>query len=112
MRQSPTARAIRWCWQQIQEGTPPNVEELAAYLHMSSRTLNRQFQRELGKSARDYILNLRMERAAQSLRANPDWTVDRVSQDAGFSNQSAFTAAFRAWSGFSPRDYRKKSVSA
>ena len=102
------AKGIRWSWQNIQEGSPPTVEELSAYLRMSSRSLNRLFQTELNTTAREFLLTQRMERAAQMLRQEPDWSILRIANEAGFTNQSAFTDAFSRWSGQQPRDYRKE----
>lgn len=100
------ARGIRWSWLRIQGGVPPTVEEVAAELGMSARTLNRLFQGELETTTRDFLLRLRMERAAQTLRAHPKRNVQQVSNEAGFSNQGAFSSAFRAWSGMTPRAFR------
>lgn len=102
-----TARGIRWSWERIQSGAPPTVQELASFMNMSSRNLNRQFQRELDTTARDFLLNLRMERAAQMLLSHPDLLIQRVAEEAGFSNQSTFSSAFQTWSGQQPRAYRK-----
>jgi AraC-like DNA-binding protein len=103
----PTAQAIRWSWRRIQDGLPPTVEELATHLNMSSRNLNRQFTRELGRSTREFLLELRMERAAQVLRAAPDRSIEAVAAEAGFTNQGAFAKSFRMWNGMTPRDYRR-----
>ncbi|MCC5843264.1 MAG: helix-turn-helix domain-containing protein [Verrucomicrobia bacterium] len=100
------AKGIRWTWRHVQRGHPPTVEELAAHLTMSARTLNRLFQQELQQTARTFLLELRMERAAQMLREKPDWSVQRIAEEAGFTNQGAFASAFRVWSGQSPREWR------
>jgi LacI family transcriptional regulator len=100
------ARGIRWSWGRIQKQQPPSVEELAAHLGMSSRTLNRLFQSELNRSAREFLLNLRMELAAQALKHESSLSIFDVAHIAGFTNQSAFAAAFRTWSGSTPREYR------
>ncbi|MCC5788014.1 MAG: helix-turn-helix domain-containing protein [Opitutales bacterium] len=101
------AWGIRWSWTRIQGGEPPTVEEMASYLKMSSRTLNRLFQSELSQTARGFLLTLRMERAAQTLQQNPQYSIQRVAEEAGFTNQGAFTSTFRSWSGQNPREYRK-----
>lgn len=102
------AKGLRWSWSEIQNGRPPNVEDLAARLGMSARSLNRLFQQDLNQTARDFLLTLRMERAAQILRAFPDRSIQQISEEAGFSNQGTFASAFRAWSGLKPREYRAK----
>ncbi|MCC5843940.1 MAG: helix-turn-helix domain-containing protein [Verrucomicrobia bacterium] len=102
------ALGIRWAWQRIQSGFPPSVEEFAACLNMSSRSLNRLFREELNESARTFLLNLRMERAAQILRAHPERSIQQVAAESGFTNQGAFSGAFRNWSGRQPRDYRRE----
>ena len=104
------ARGIRWSWGRIQAEQSPSVEELATHLGMSARTLNRLFQSELHQNAREFLLNLRMELAAQTLQQRPELSILNIAQIAGFSNQSAFTAAFRSWSGMTPRDYRAKNT--
>ena len=104
------AKGLRWSWSEIQRGRPPNVGELAARLGMSARSLNRLFRDELQQSARDFLLTLRMERAAQVLRTFPERPIQHISDEAGFSNQGTFASAFRAWSGLKPSEYREDST--
>jgi AraC-like DNA-binding protein len=77
---------------------------IAARLGVSERTLRRKLD-EAGVSHRALLDDVRRERALR-LIASDRLRVVEVAQRVGFSDPSAFAAAFRRWTGAAPRAAR------
>jgi AraC-like DNA-binding protein len=77
---------------------------MAAAMCMSRRTL----QRKLGEAELSYKALLEKTRHDLALRYldDPSKTVTDITFLLGFSEQSAFTRAFKRWSGKAPTAYR------
>lgn len=90
----------------LQEGCP-TAEVIAGHLHMSGRTLHRRLHDE-GVVFRDLLREIRMTLAEQYLK-DGKMTLPEVALMLGYSEQSAFTRAFRQWFGVSPRRYQRNS---
>ena len=86
------------------EGT---AQEAAKQLHMSARTL----QRKLAEANTTYVQLVDDARKDLALRyiEDPRRSVTDITFSLGFSQPSAFTRAFKRWTGLSPSDYRTKS---
>jgi AraC-like DNA-binding protein len=83
-------------------------EEMAQQLNMSRRTL----QRKLADAETTYQQLVDTTRRELALRyiENPSQSITDITFMLGFSQQSAFTRAFRRWTGYAPREYRVRSV--
>ena len=57
-----------------------------------------------------FIQRARLIRAMQLLMANRGETITEIGLEAGYSNHSAFTSAFRKLIGLTPSNFRKGSV--
>lgn len=82
------------------------AREIAEQVGLSEFHFNRLFRAEVGETVTEYIRRHRLDLAAMRLR----WTDDDISlvaHDAGYSSQEAFTRAFSARIGKSPRRYRQ-----
>jgi AraC-like DNA-binding protein len=86
------------------KGTAPTLEEVAAALAMSDRTLQRELRNEQ-TSFRELVDVVRREIAVQQL-AQPGNSAAEVGFLLGFSDPSAFTRAFRRWTGTAPAAFR------
>jgi AraC-like DNA-binding protein len=82
-----------------------SVEGMARGAGVSTRTLTRRFRRETSITAARYIHAARMLAAMQQLGRLPARVSD-VATAVGFDSLSAFSHAFREFSGVSPKDYR------
>lgn len=87
----------------LSEGVPM-VSDVAAQLGMSGRTLQRRLA-DHGHTFQSQVDMARRELAEQLLRET-DYALAEVAFLTGFSEQSAFTRAFRRWSGQTPRSFR------
>ncbi len=83
----------------------PSVEDVAAALHMSTRTVQRYLQDE-GTTFADVLDTVRRRRAEIALRETDD-SIAEVSAALGFGDQSAFHKAFVRWTGKTPGAFRK-----
>lgn len=102
-RGSMTARAREYLEQRIDQ--PVTVQQLAAALHLSVRTLNRKLadERTCFQQVRDA---LRRDIAVQCL-SKSDAPIAAVAADLGYANAAVFCRAFRQWTGSTPTAYRK-----
>ncbi|GAB3029314.1 AraC family transcriptional regulator [Mycobacterium bourgelatii] len=78
--------------------------EIAAHIGMSRPTLWRRLRDE--NTSVSQIREQVLRDAALSALARGNQTIAELSQSLGFSEPSAFTRAFRRWTGRSPRNYQ------
>lgn len=88
----------------LQMGSP-TLSALARELNLSNRTLHRRLE-ERGLGFNAVLRNTRVELALQYLR-DPALSLSDIAYLLAYSEQSAFTRAFRQWMGQSPLHYRK-----
>ncbi|MEM1113891.1 MAG: AraC family transcriptional regulator [Pseudomonadota bacterium] len=87
-----------------QDAPPPGLEEAAAQLGMSGRTLHRRLGAE-GSSYREVLAGVRRDRAfAMLLQSNCQ--VREVAQALGMT-EPAFSRAFKHWTGRTPLAWRR-----
>jgi AraC-like DNA-binding protein len=82
----------------------PSVEEVAARLHLSTRTLKRQLA-ATGTTFTEVVEEVRKQRALLLL-ARKDLGVEQVADRLGYSDVANFTRAFRRWTGQTPAAWR------
>jgi len=87
----------------LSEGIP-TISAVADHLCMSSRTL----QRRLKDSGLTYqrLVDESRRRLAENLLHQTNYSLNEIAFMAGFSDQSAFTRAFKRWAGQTPRSFR------
>lgn len=81
-------------------------DKVADRLNMSERTLQNKLS-ERDTTYRDLLNEIRQELAEQYMSQGVH-SVSEVAYLVGFSEISSFSRAFRAWTGQSPSDFRKK----
>ena len=83
---------------------PPALEALGKQVGCSSFYLSRTFSQQMGKTISQYLRQLRMERAAELLRAGR-LNVTQVAMEVGYSSSSHFSVAFHETFGCCPGLY-------
>ncbi|RCI69326.1 AraC family transcriptional regulator, partial [Pseudomonas aeruginosa] len=78
-----------------QEQRFPNLEEVAARLHLSSRSLKRHLH-DAGTSFRQLLGQARQRQALRLLR-RPEVSLQRIALYLGYSDPTNFTRAFKRW---------------
>lgn len=84
-------------------GSLPGVDEISQALHVSPQTLRRRM-REEGTTPRQVREELMRDLAIAAL-TTPGSSVAAVGRQLGFAEPSAFSRAFRRWTGSSPNTY-------
>ena len=82
------------------------VEQIAAALHMSYRTLSRRFKEETGITLSEALNEIRI-RNAKKLLVESDMRIYEIALAVGFENEYYFSNAFRKYSHMTPGKYRK-----
>jgi AraC-like DNA-binding protein len=106
---APLAERIRAAIAADLPGHEPSLAAVARRLALSPRSLQRRLA-EAGTSFARTVDLVREERAKAALRSG-DVAIAEVSWLLGFSEQSAFTRAFRRWTGASPTEWRRRQAS-
>jgi signal transduction histidine kinase/DNA-binding response OmpR family regulator len=83
-----------------------SVEDLAATLSMSSRTLRYKLKALVDQSPQVFIRTLRLKHAAQQLRTSSD-TIAEIAAQVGFLEPTHFSRGFKQQFGMTPSQYRK-----
>jgi len=82
-----------------------DLDELATYVNVSRRQLERLFQKYLHCSPSRYYLKLRLIRARQLLKQTP-MSIIEVASVCGFVSTPHFSKCYREYFGIPPRDER------
>jgi AraC family transcriptional regulator len=107
-RDSGSDRQIRRATDYIMDNLAESltIAEIAGECGMSTRHLARVFKERTGVALGEFIAQRRIALAKQLL-AEGGWRIKEISWRCGFRSTSAFSAAFRAAVGVTPRDYRE-----
>jgi transcriptional regulator GlxA family with amidase domain len=82
-----------------------SLEDIASRAAMSTRTLNRRFHEETGRTPMQWLNAVRI-RQAQALLETTDHGVDRIAHQVGFTSPTNFRTQFKRISGVAPQAYR------
>jgi AraC-like DNA-binding protein len=104
-RSSPQAERVRALVDAMLQEPELNSARLAQETNLSIRTIQTIFA-SLGTTPGAYILERRLTRAAERLRAQPDLPITVVAFDYGFNDSNYFSRCFRQRFGVRPREWR------
>ncbi len=88
----------------------PSFRAVVADLYLAPRTLQRRLQEE-GTDFSALLLEVRVERARE-LIARGAMANDAIASCLGFEDGSAFSRAFKSWTGESPQQFRRRCGSS
>lgn len=86
---------------------PFTVERLAELAGMSRSAFSQHFAQTFGRAPIDFLKELRLRRAAETLR-NTDLPVKAVARSVGYASRSYFSRAFKAFYGVDPARFRSR----
>ncbi len=87
-----------------------DADSLARQCHMSRQTLYRKLKRE-GLSFHDLVEEVRKDKALRYV-ASDHYALGEIAFLLGFSELSAFSRAFKRWTGTAPAQYRASQLAA
>ena len=82
-------------------------DALAAKYRMHPGYLSRLFKQEMGETISEYLLRIRIEKAAQLMKEG-HYKIGEISTMVGYSASSYFSIMFKKYTGYSPREYCQK----
>jgi AraC family transcriptional regulator len=88
------------------------LEELASIANFSKFHFHRVFKGVLGETLSNYVLRIRLEKAATLLIFEPNKPITEICFDCGFSSSSVFARAFKENFGLSAGEFRHKKFEA
>ncbi len=106
--QDNTVVALRKFIEQHLAHAQLDAESAAEHLHMSRHTLYRKLKKA-GVSFQGLVEEVRHAQALRLL-AQRDVSISEVAFVLGFSELSAFSRAFKRWTGSSPAHYRERAI--
>lgn len=86
-----------------------SVEALAQVVHFSPYHFHRLFTAVMGETVGTFVRRVRLERAAQLMKAAPRRSLSAVAHEAGFGSLSDFSRAFRRQYGLAPSRWDRRS---
>ena len=84
------------------------VDDIAHSVYLSSGYLSRAFRVQCGESLMDYVIRLRMRRAA-ALIAEGQHSIAQVALLSGYQDQAYFHRSFKKYTGCTVREYRARA---
>ena len=82
------------------------LTEAAELLRMNASCVSQLFKEKTGCNFSDYLMEVRMKKAAELLKS-PDTMVYDVSNQVGYISPKNFARAFRGYFGKTPKEYRE-----
>ena len=83
------------------------ADSLAKHFHISKTQMYNLFKKVMGLTANDFLIECRIT-SAKNYLINTEYSVEMVGELVGYRNISSFSRIFKAVSGCSPLQYRKK----
>lgn len=82
-----------------------SLDSVAARFFINKYQISRSFKKKYGMKYQDYIIQVRMERAA-TLAENTSRKLYEIAQAVGYNDPGYFSIAFKKYHGISPNQYR------
>ena len=107
-----TEKATDWIIKDITDYIKTNfgykitLHDLAETVHLSEEYISRYFKQSTGKTISQFLLETRIEKAANKIRTTR-LPIGDIAEYCGYSSASNFQKAFRRITGQSPSEYRK-----
>lgn len=85
--------------------TDIQLKDIAVQANLSQYHFHRVFKSLTGDTAKDFLIRLRLEKAALKLKHSQN-DIGQIAFDCGYQNHETFTRAFKNYFGLAPIEYR------
>ena len=106
MEQYVAAEAVAAWRQCLEQDQPLTLEVLSDRFNFNAKYLSRLIKHKVGTGFSEYLLNLRMKRAAELL-TKTDMDIKAVALEVGYEDQQYFHRIFKKKTGMTPVQYRR-----
>ncbi|MCE0828672.1 AraC family transcriptional regulator [Buttiauxella sp. A2-C2_NF] len=106
--QQPTVASRIMQWVENNYSTKFSLDELAQSIGLSRSYTSRIFRQQTGGSIHEYLLTRRIKKSCDLLRTSP-LSIDAISQEVGFIEDTYFITCFKKMMNQTPLQYRKQS---
>ena len=103
------ARALWYIREHASE--PLTVDEVADFVSLRRRTLERRFRDFVGRSPNEEIIRARISRVQELLRTT-DWPLSSVAERCGFEHAEYMSVLFKKKTGEPPGTYRQRMLNS
>ena len=86
------------------------LDLIADNIGISKYYMCKEFHKKYGISPGKYLREIRISNACRLLTTNDNYTLQKIAQSVGYSNDNYFGKVFKAEKGISPAKYKKKST--
>lgn len=84
-----------------------SLDDVAGLVHMNPTYISKYFKKRTGQNFSDYVLSVRMKKAAMLLN-DIKYRISDVSAMVGYENAKSFTTSFKKYYGKNPKEFREK----
>lgn len=84
-----------------------NLKLLAKQFYMNPYYFSLFFKQKAGMNFKDYVVEVRMKKAMETLLQKPDIKLQELSNMVGYHDTKAFSERFKQYYGKSPKNYKK-----
>ncbi len=88
---------------------PLEIKNLANMCHMSYSNFAKLFRANYGRSCKEYINYIRLNKA-QDMLINSDFDLNYIALETGFFDCSHFIRTYKKWKGITPKQERIKII--
>ena len=101
----------KWCEEGFYKDYEVNIYSLATKLGYQKNELTEYFNQSEYTNFRTWLSDIRFNEAVRMMKANPEYSIDAISTECGFSSHTWIYRIFKQKTGMSPNQWRKQFVS-
>ena len=101
----------KWCEEGLYKDYEVNIYSLATKLGYKKNELTEYFNQSEYTNFRTWLSDIRFNEAVRMMKANPEYSIDAISTECGFSSHTWIYRIFKQKTGMSPNQWRKQFVS-
>ena len=102
----------KWCEEGFYKDYEVNIYSLATKLGYKKNELTEYFNQSEYTNFRTWLSDIRFNEAVRMMKANPEYSIDAISTECGFSSHTWIYRIFKQKTGMSPSQWRKQFASA